>query len=117
MRTLGSVTDLQDLGNIVVRPDPNEPVRIGDIAELRFAGLTRYGGVTRDGQQEAVEGLVLGLRGANARAVVAGVKEKLAEIASACRKVFPSGSSTTGASWSIPRSPQLPMLCCRQWCW
>ncbi|MBU1188776.1 MAG: CusA/CzcA family heavy metal efflux RND transporter [Gammaproteobacteria bacterium] len=80
VRTLGSVTDLQDLGNIVVRADTRQPVRVNDIATLSFAGLTRYGGVTRDGRAEAVEGLVLGLRGANARAVVAGVKQKLAEI-------------------------------------
>jgi cobalt-zinc-cadmium resistance protein CzcA len=32
------------------------------------AALTRYGVVTKDGQGEAVQGLVLGLRGANARA-------------------------------------------------
>jgi cobalt-zinc-cadmium resistance protein CzcA len=37
--------------------------------------------VTKSGQGEAVEGLVLGLRGANAQAVVAGVKARLAEIA------------------------------------
>ncbi|OIQ67875.1 cobalt-zinc-cadmium resistance protein CzcA [mine drainage metagenome] len=36
--------------------------------------------MTKDGQGEAVEGLVLGLRGANARDVVEGVKAKLAEL-------------------------------------
>ena len=34
-----------------------------------------------DGKSEAVEGLVLGLRGANAQKVVEGVRAKLAEIA------------------------------------
>jgi len=37
--------------------------------------------VTKSGQGEAVQGLVLGLRGANAQQVVAGVKARLAEIA------------------------------------
>ncbi|MGD9299067.1 MAG: CusA/CzcA family heavy metal efflux RND transporter, partial [Thiohalocapsa sp.] len=50
------------------------------IAEVRRSALTRYGAVSRDGAGETVEGLVLGLRGANAREVVDGVKAKLAEL-------------------------------------
>src|SRR5690606_25014686 len=49
----------------------------------RLGAITRYGAVTQDGESEAVQGLVLGLRGANARAVVDGVRAKLDEIASA----------------------------------
>jgi len=48
---------------------------------VRIGALTRLGAVTRDGAGEAVQGLVLGLRGANARAVVEGVRAKLAELA------------------------------------
>lgn len=40
------------------------------MAEVRIGALTRYGAVTRNGEAEAVEGLVLGLRGANAGKVV-----------------------------------------------
>jgi cobalt-zinc-cadmium resistance protein CzcA len=43
------------------------PVRVGDVADVRIGSLTRYGAVTRNGKGETVEGLVLGLRGANAR--------------------------------------------------
>ena len=56
-------------------------VRVADVAEVRLGALTRYGAVTKSGQGEAVQGLVLGLRGANAQQVVAGVKARLAEIA------------------------------------
>ena len=55
-------------------------VRVGDVARVEFGTVTRYGVVTKDGQAEAVQGLVLGLRGANARIVVEGVKKKLAEL-------------------------------------
>ncbi|MBY0468345.1 MAG: CusA/CzcA family heavy metal efflux RND transporter, partial [Burkholderiaceae bacterium] len=41
---------------------------------------TRYGVVTKDGKGEAVEGLVLGLAGANAQKVVEGVTRKLDEL-------------------------------------
>jgi cobalt-zinc-cadmium resistance protein CzcA len=80
VRTEGSIRTLQDVADIVVRADPTEPVRVGDIAEVRIGALTRYGAVTRNGEREAVEGLVLGLRGANARQVVEGVRSKLAEL-------------------------------------
>ena len=54
-----------------------EPVRVSDVADVRIGSLTRYGAVTRDGEAETVEGLVLGLRGANARELVRAVREKL----------------------------------------
>lgn len=77
VRTEGAVTALADLEQIVVRADRIEPVRVVDIASVRLGSLARYGGVTRNGVGEAVQGLVLGLRGANARDVVAGVEAKL----------------------------------------
>src|SRR5690606_16709811 len=49
----------------------------------QLGSVTRYGAVTQDGAAEAVQGLVLGLRGANAAEVVESVRAKLAEIASA----------------------------------
>jgi cobalt-zinc-cadmium resistance protein CzcA len=55
-------------------------VRLGDIADVRSDSLVRYGAVSQDGKGEAVQGLVIGLRGANASEVVAGVKQKLADI-------------------------------------
>lgn len=77
VRSEGSVRHLADLAGIVVRSDPVEPVRLADVADVREGSLTRYGGVTHDGRGETVEGLVLGLRGANAREVVRGVRAKL----------------------------------------
>ncbi len=81
VRTEGAVTRLADIRNIVVRADPVRPVRVADVAEVRIGSLTRYGAVTRNGEGETVEGLVLGLRGANANQVVQGVRAKLDELA------------------------------------
>ncbi|WP_457676338.1 efflux RND transporter permease subunit, partial [Thiolapillus sp.] len=81
VRTEGAITNLEDIRNIVVRPDPTLPVRIGDVADVHIGSLTRYGAVTKDGKGEAVEGLVLGLRGANANELVRGVRAKLDELA------------------------------------
>src|SRR5512143_1995333 len=81
VRAEGSIRNLQDVRDIVISHQGGMPIRIGDVAQVRIGSLTRYGAVSQDGQGEAVEGLVLGLRGANAQKVVEGVRAKLAEIA------------------------------------
>ena len=91
VRVEGSVKTLDDLRAIVVgTPAAGQVVRLADVAEVRLGSLTRYGFVTRGGEGEAVQGLVLGLRGANAHAVVETVRNKLAEI----EKTLPAGVTT-----------------------
>ncbi|HKQ28453.1 MAG TPA: CusA/CzcA family heavy metal efflux RND transporter, partial [Burkholderiales bacterium] len=81
VRAEGSVKTLDDLRAIVATVRDGAPVRLGDVAEVKIGTMTRYGVVTHSGRGEAVEGLVLGLAGANAQRVVAGVRKKLDEIA------------------------------------
>ncbi len=80
VRSVGAIKTLDDLTSVVVRSAGGGVVRIGDIATVRTGSLTRYGAVTKNGMGEAVQGLVIGLRGADASKVVAGVKERLAEL-------------------------------------
>jgi len=80
VRSEGAIKTLEDLRAIVVAAKDGKVVRVGDVATVRIGSLTRYGAVTKDGKHEAAQGLVLGLRGANARQVVEGVRAKLAEI-------------------------------------
>ena len=82
VRAEGRFTGPDDIRNTVLSSQQGMPVRIGDVAEVRIGALTRYGAVTRDGAGEAVEGLVLGLRGANAQMVVKGVRGKIKELQS-----------------------------------
>lgn len=81
VRAEGAIRQLDDVRAIVLQTRDGLIVRVGDVAEVRFGALTRYGAVSQSGRGEAVEGLVLGLRGANAQSVVAGVKARLADIA------------------------------------
>lgn len=80
VRTEGNITTLDDLRAIVVKTINGNPVRIGNLAEVKIGTVTRYGVVTQSGNSEAVEGLVLGLAGANAKQVVEGVQKKLEEL-------------------------------------
>ena len=81
VRVEGAVHKLEDLAGIVIKQVAGVPVRVADVAEVRLGSLTRYGGVTRNGKGEAVEGLVLGLKGANAQQLIQAVKARLKEIA------------------------------------
>ncbi len=69
VRTEGRIKTLEDLRNIVVGRSGDQLLRVHQLADISIEGLTRYGAVTENGQGETVEGLVLGLRGANARHV------------------------------------------------
>ncbi|MBK7848636.1 MAG: efflux RND transporter permease subunit [Zoogloea sp.] len=80
VRAEGAIQTLDDVRAIVLRSDAGRVVRIGDLADVRTGALTRYGAVTRNGAGEAVQGLVLGLRGANAGKVVEGIKTRLTEL-------------------------------------
>lgn len=80
VRAVGAIRTLGDLREVMVATRSGNHVRLGDVAEIRTGALTRYGAVTRDGKGEAVEGLVLGLRGADTGQVVANVRAKLDEL-------------------------------------
>jgi heavy metal efflux system protein len=88
VRAEGAIRSLDDLRQVVVTARDGIPVRVGDVAEVRYGSLTRYGAVTRDGVGEAVEGLVVGLRGADASKVVEQVRAKLDTLKSS----FPPGT-------------------------
>ncbi len=81
VRAEGSIRTLDDVRAIVVGERDEIPVRIGEVADVRIGSVTRYGMVTRNAEGETVQGLVLSLRGANARDIVAGVRARLAELA------------------------------------
>ncbi|MDH5311998.1 MAG: CusA/CzcA family heavy metal efflux RND transporter, partial [Gammaproteobacteria bacterium] len=83
VRSQGRIETLDDVRAIVVAVRDGRSITVGELADVRFGAVTRYGAVTQNGDGEVVQGLVLGLRGANAREVVAGVRAKLDEIASA----------------------------------
>ena len=80
VRAEGAIQVPDDIGQIVLKQEHGRILRVSDVAEVRIGSLTRYGAVTRDGNGETVEGLVLSLRGANASALVKAVRAKLLEL-------------------------------------
>ncbi|MFO0410614.1 MAG: efflux RND transporter permease subunit, partial [Planctomycetota bacterium] len=87
VRGQGLVASLDDIRNIVLESREGTPIRIKDIGDVRFAPMLRQGAVTRDGDREAVIGMVMMIMGGNSRRVVEDVKEKIHDI----QKTLPEG--------------------------
>jgi heavy metal efflux system protein len=80
VRSEGRIRNLEDLRNVVVATRGSTTIRVADVADVRFGAMPRNGVVTTNAEREAVWGLVLGLRGANAKMVVNGVKAKFEQL-------------------------------------
>jgi len=80
VRVSGGIASLDDLRHIGVKSVAGVVVTVGDVARVEMDALPRYGAVTQNGQGEAVEGLVIGLKGVNAGEIIKNVKARLAEI-------------------------------------
>ena len=81
VRAAGAIKSVEDLQSVVIAARDGRVLQLGDIARIGVGSLTRYGAVTRNGQDEAVEGLVIAMRDADARQVVEGVRTRLDEVA------------------------------------
>ncbi|MFT3976829.1 MAG: CusA/CzcA family heavy metal efflux RND transporter [Sphingomonas bacterium] len=91
VRAMGAIRDSADIERMAVVTRNGAVVRVGDVASVGAGSLTRYGGVTAHGKGEAVQGLVIALRGADARQVVAGISARVAEL----QQSMPRGTRLT----------------------
>ncbi len=80
IRGEGLARNLQDIEKILLKTVNGLPVTIGDVATVGFGKAVKYGAFTKDGQGEAVGGMILMLKGANANEVIRAVKERMAQI-------------------------------------
>jgi cobalt-zinc-cadmium resistance protein CzcA len=80
VRVPAALGSLEDLRNIQVQNAAGQRLPLAELADISLGTLERYGLVTADAQGEAVQGLVVSLRGANAREVVNGVRARMAEL-------------------------------------
>jgi heavy metal efflux system protein len=77
IRSEGRVKNLQDLENVVITTRGGVPVLVSDVAKVQFGHAVRYGAMTRNGEGEAVGGIVLLLKGESANNVVVEVKKRV----------------------------------------
>jgi len=85
VRSEGALDGIESIELTPVAYRDGKLITIGMVADVSLGALERYGAVTGSETEsgttgEVVEGLVVSLRGANSRDVIAGIEEKLAEI-------------------------------------
>ena len=80
VRSEGALEGIESIQNTPIRSQDGKLITIGMVADVSLGSLERYGAVTENGTGEVVEGLVVSLRGANARDVIIGIEEKLDEL-------------------------------------
>ncbi|MBB5443686.1 MULTISPECIES: efflux RND transporter permease subunit [unclassified Paraburkholderia] len=81
IRGEGLLRNATDIGNIVLRTEPDgTPLYVRNVARVVEAPMPRLGAVTRDGQGEAVVGVVLMGLGQNTRIVAQRVQDAVKEI-------------------------------------
>lgn len=79
IRVPGQVSNLDDIGNIVINTNASVPVRIKDVAQVLIGSEPRNGAATENGQ-EVVLGTVFMLTGENSSTVSAAVEAQLQKI-------------------------------------
>ncbi|NDU86540.1 MAG: efflux RND transporter permease subunit, partial [Ferrovum sp.] len=88
VRATGYLKTLEDFRNIpVAMPRAGIPVLLGDVARVQLGPEMRRGIAELDGQGEVAGGVVIMRSGKNARATIAAVKTKLADL----QKSLPQG--------------------------
>ena len=80
VRSEGALDSIESIQSTPIRSQDGKLITLGMVADVSLGSLERYGAVTENGTGEVVEGLVVSLRGANARDVITGIEEKLDEL-------------------------------------
>ena len=83
VRGRGYLRNLQDLGNVVLKADPNgsgTPVLLKDVARIELGPDERRGIAEMNGTGEVVGGIAIKRDGADALTTIGNIKAKLAEL-------------------------------------
>jgi cobalt-zinc-cadmium resistance protein CzcA len=80
VRGLGLLRDTADIGNVIVGAPSGVPVRVRDIGEVTIGHAPRLGQFGFNQTDDAVEGVILMLRGEQTQNVLQGVEAKTREL-------------------------------------
>ena len=80
IRSIGVFENLADIEQVRVLVHDQIPVSVKDVATVRVGYSPRQGVVTRGGNEDAIEGIVLMRRGQNPSVVLAALRERVSDI-------------------------------------
>jgi cobalt-zinc-cadmium resistance protein CzcA len=88
IRGIGLARNLVDLGNIVVTQRKGVPILVRDLGKMTYDHQEREGILGKDANPDAIEGIVVMLKGENPSNVLKGIHAKIAELS---KKLEPMG--------------------------
>jgi heavy metal efflux system protein len=88
IRSLGIFKDVQDIEEVRVGSKGGVPVTVKDVGRVTVGYAPRQGIVTRDSDEDAVEGIVLMRRGENPSVVLKALRERVQDVND---RVLPQG--------------------------
>ncbi|MGA7851761.1 MAG: CusA/CzcA family heavy metal efflux RND transporter [Candidatus Acidiferrales bacterium] len=80
VRGLGLIKDEQDIGSVIIGSQNGVPVRVRDVANVAIGHAPRLGEFGFNKNDDAVEGVIMMLRGDQTQNVLKGVEEKTKEL-------------------------------------
>jgi cobalt-zinc-cadmium resistance protein CzcA len=80
VRGLGLIKDVQDIGSVIIGTQNGVPVRIRDVGEVTIGHAPRLGQFGFNKNDDAVEGVIMMLRGDQTQNVLKGVEAKTKEL-------------------------------------
>jgi heavy metal efflux system protein len=80
VRGLGAITDMADIGDIVINQKKGTPIFVHDVGEVVLGAIPRQGILGFNENSDAVSGIVDMLRGANPSRVLVDVHKKVEEL-------------------------------------
>ncbi len=89
IRGIGLIRTLDDISDIVVREQNGVPLYVRDLADVTLGHEVRQGAIIKGGYTESVSGIVLMMRGGNAKEIVSRVKQRVNDINS--KGMLPGG--------------------------
>ena len=80
VRSVGLVTGIDDIKNIVLKTVDGTPVYVHQVADVELGGAIRRGLQTKNGNSEVIAGMVVKLFGTNSSTVIEKVEQKVLQI-------------------------------------
>src|SRR6202049_1126326 len=80
VRGLGLIRDTREIGDVIVAAQNGVPVRVRDVGEVTIGNAPRLGEFGSNRTDDAVEGVILMLRGEQTQDVLRGVEEKTKQL-------------------------------------
>ncbi|MDE1154696.1 MAG: CusA/CzcA family heavy metal efflux RND transporter [Acidobacteriaceae bacterium] len=80
VRSIGLLSSLSDIGNVVVASKNGTPVLVRDVAQVKEGYQPRLGKIGRNDQKDIVEGIVLLQKGEESLPALSGLKKKLDDL-------------------------------------